>query len=359
MSTTEPCTLYLGTEDGLLVARFDPGESDATGSDADEIEIIGRAVEGNAVRAISVDPSEPASAYVGCGLRGWGLYRISDWGERVESLGFEDRWVWGIGRAPADSGTADSQTGDSQTGDPQTDDPDTLYVGTEPPMVYVSSDGGETFEACAEVDNLPSRPNWTFFHEPFHAGHVHGIAVHPARPERIFAGVEHGALIYSPDGGQTWREALVGQDLHRVAVDPTDPDRVFAATGSGLYLSEDAGQEWTLIGDLRGLYLHAIVFDPDDPRRMYVYADREGTPIYRSDDGGDSWESVGGDLPAASPADTLRLYPGDSETLLYAGDVGEDGSRLFVSTDAGQHWERIDEPLPKVWRLAVAPWPED
>lgn len=332
MRTADPCILYLGTEDGLRIARFDPGGRESSG-----IEVVGRALEGQAVRAIEIDPSDPTSAHVGCGLRGWGLYRISDWGEHVEPLEFEDRWVWGLGRAP--------------------DDPDTIYVGTEPPMVYVSVDGGETFEACEAIEDLPSRPNWTFFHEPFRAGHVHGFAIHLDRPERIFVGVEHGALISSLDGGETWREALVGRDLHRVEIDPRDPERVFAAAGSGLYRSDDAGEEWSPVAALRGLYLHSIVFDPETPERMYVYANRDGNPVYRSEDGGESWDPLGGGLPAASPADPFRLHPDDPGTLLYAGDVGE-GSRLFVSHDAGDTWCRIDEPLPKVWRLATAPWPE-
>lgn len=321
-----PCRLYVGTEDGLRTARLSE----------DGLEVRHRAVEGAAVRALAVHPEDPDDVFVGCGLRGWGLHHTTDGGATVEQVGFDDEWVWGAARHPVDH--------------------ETVYVGTEPPMLYVSTDDGETFAACEGLDDLPSRPEWTFFHEPFYAGHVHGIAVDPDRPERVLAGVEHGALVASPDGGETWTEALVGRDVHRVAVDPTEPDRVFAATGSGLFRSVDGGDGWRRLPGLAGEYLHAVAFAPDRGR-MYVYAASEDCPVHASDDGGDTWTPVGEGLPPARPADTLRLHPVDPDVLLYAGDVDDGGSRLFVSPDAGATWRRIDHRLPKVWRLAVVPQP--
>ena len=321
----DPCTLYLGTGNGLVVARL-AGET---------LAVIHRGIEGNAVRDVAVHPDDPADAFVGCGLRGWGLYHTKDAGKTVESLGFEDQWVWGVTRDPTD--------------------PDRVYVGTEPPTLSVSDDGGETFEAFAGIDELPSRDRWTFFHEPFEAGHVHGIAIHPDRPERIVAGVEHGALVRSVDGGETWDERLVGHDLHRIAFHPDDPDVVAAAAGDGLHTSRDGGNSWESVDPLHGKYLHAIVFDPSAPERMYVYADRKGAPVYASEDGGERWELVGEGLPAAKPADTLRLHPTDPETLLYVGDVDEGESRLFASPDRGQSWTPVGETFEKTWRLEVAP----
>lgn len=319
----DSCLLYLGTKDGLRLARLMD----------DGLTVLGRVAEGNVVRDIAAHPADPADVFVGCGLRGWGLYHTADGGETVDELGFEDQWVWGVTRHPAD--------------------PETVYVGTEPPMLYRSTDGGRTFDSFDAIDDLPSRGRWTFFHEPFRAGHVHGIAIHPDRPARIFAGVEHGALIYTHDAGETWHEALVGSDLHRIALDPNDPAHVLAATGGGLSRSTDAGETWEQVPDLRGLYLHSVVFDSST--RLYVYADRDGNPLYRSDDGGSSWTAIGDGLPAAQPADTLCVHPVDSETLIYAGDTDAEGSHVFVSTDTGESWTRIEGQLPKVWRLEVAP----
>ena len=317
-----PCRLYLGTESGLHTAVVN-----RTG-----VELTDSALAGESVRAVDVSPADPEALLVGCGLRGRGLYRSEDGGSSVESLGFNDRWVWGLSRHPGD--------------------PETVYVGTEPPMLYRSEDGGDSFEAVRGIEAVPSRESWLFFHEPFEAGHVHGIAVHPDRPEQVFAGVEHGAIIYSRDGGQTWQDSLAAEDIHRVAVHPDDPDRLFVAAGSGLYHSSDAGRSFEQASDLAGEYAHGIVFDPRSPERMYAYVATDGMPLYRSEDGGDSWVGIGDGLPAARPADTLCLHPADPDVLLYAGDT-DTGGQLFVSPDSGGSWHRLDTELPKVWRMSA------
>lgn len=309
--------LYAGTEDGFRAIRVADGT----------FEVVARDLTGEAVRGIAVDPDDPDRAFVGCGLRGWGLHLTRDGGQTFETVGFEDRWVWEATFGPDG----------------------TLYVGTEPPMLYASRDG-ENFEPFAALADLPSHDDWFFFHEPFEAGHVHGVAIHPDEPERIFAGVEHGALVYTHDGGATWNESLVGYDLHRVAVDPDDPDRVLAGAGEGLFVSPDAGASFEAVEPLAGKYVHGVHFDPSNPDRVYAYVAAD-EPLSRSDDGGDSWQSIGADLPAARPADNLVV--GDAGTLFYAGDAG-DGSRLFVSNDAGETWTRLDGALPKVWRLYLA-----
>lgn len=326
-SSADSCLLYAGTSDGVRVLVCEPGR----------IVVAGSGLRGNAVRGIAVHPERPEVAYVACGLRGWGLHRTADAGRTFETVGFDDRWVWDVVFQPGD--------------------PATLWVGTEPPMLYVGRDAGKTFHALTAVEALPSRPRWTFFHPPFHAGHIHGIAIHPRRPERIFAGVEHGAFIYSHDGGRSWRDALVGYDLHRVAVDPDDPDRVLAGAGEGLLVSADAGQTWAAVEDLRGKYVHAVLFDPHVPGRVFVYVAQDGAPLYRSEDGGRTWSAIGRGLPAARPADTLAAHPTVPHALFYAGDVDERRSRLYVSLDAGDTWHALGEDLPKVWRLRAAPRP--
>lgn len=320
--------LYAGTEDGVVVLVWDGGA---------DLRVRAHGLRGQAVRAVAVDPRDPLRATVGCGLRGWGLHRTRDGGLSFEGLGFADRWVWEVQHHPGD--------------------PDTLWVGTEPPMLHVSRDGGATFRPLEGIEALPSRRGWTFFHPPFRAGHVHGLSIHPARPERLFAAVEHGALIYSRDGGATWREALVGCDLHRTAVDPADPDRVLAGAGEGLFASSDGGESWGAVAALAGRYVHGVAFIAALPGRVLVYADDPDCPVYRSDDGGRSWRPAGRGLPRAGPADPLAVHPTDPERLCYAGDASGRSGRLFVSDDGGASWAPAGPPLPKVWRLVAARTP--
>lgn len=321
----KPCLLYVGTSDGLVVLRV---RADG------RVDGVGHAAHGNAVRGIAVRPDDPCVAYVACGLRGWGLHRTRDAGRTSELVGFADLWVWDVLFDPRD--------------------PSTLWVGTEPPMVYVSYDEGRTFRALDGVERLPSRPRWFFFHEPFRAGHVHGFALHSERPEHLFAGVEHGALIYTHDGGATWQEALVGHDLHRVAVDPLDPDRVLAGTGEGLFQSRDAGRSWDAVPYFAGMYVHGIAFSPHRPSQVFVYTATEASPLHRSDDRGVHWRPIGSGLPANGPADPLAVHPEEPDVLFYAGEASEGRGQLFVSADGGGTWERVNFGLPKVWRLRAA-----
>jgi hypothetical protein len=316
--------LYMGTADGMLVLRYDGAAG---------VEVAGRGLEGSAVRGIATHPRRPGEAWVGAGLRGHGLHRTQDGGRSYRPAGFGDVWVWDVAWDQAD--------------------PDVVWVGTEPPMVHVSRDGGATFTPCAAIDRLPSRGGWSFFHPPFYAGHVHGIAIHPDRPERVFAGVEHGAFVFTHDSGTTWGEALVGHDLHRVAVDPADPDRVLAGTGGGLYESRDAGLTWASRAVLAG-YVHGIRFDPHRPGRAYAYVVGRG-PLHVSEDAGRTWRPLAPTLPSGRQSDTLCPHPAVPDLLFYTGDPTEDRSRLYVSDDAGRGWRELADGLPKAWRMQAVP----
>ncbi|MFB6198504.1 MAG: WD40/YVTN/BNR-like repeat-containing protein [Halobacteriaceae archaeon] len=317
----DACRLYLGTEEGLKVARI---------ADGMKFSIINEGLNGETVRAMAIHPNDPERVHVGCGLRGWGCYHTGDGGATFDTVGFEDRWVWDVTYDPTD--------------------PEKVYIGTEPPMLYAHRRGEVSFDAFEDIDDLPSRPDWKFYHEPFGDGHVHGVDIHPDRPNQIFAGVEDGSLIYSRDGGDSWREALVGHDIHRTAIDPSDPDRIFAGAADGLYRSEDAGETWEGIDAFDGHYVHGIYFNERDPGRMYTYA-AEDIPLYRSDDGGNSWNAIGERLPSARAADTLVIHPTSPEILFYVGEGSDESGHLFVSSDEGKTWRQITSDLPKVWRV--------
>jgi hypothetical protein len=321
------CHLHLGTRDGVISYTID--------EDGMPVE-SGRTVAGQVVRGLATHPDNPSLLFVACGLRGWGLHLSEDGGGSARLIGFEDRWVWDVVVDPVD--------------------PDTILVGTEPPGLFRGRrvNGDWMFEEYTGIHELPSRSRWTFFHEPFRAGHIHGIARTPARPERIVAGVEHGAVILSHDDGQSWQEALPGYDVHRVSVHPTEPDTVYVGAGNGLHVSGDSGATWEAVPGLRGKYVHGIVFDPEDPQLMVVYVDSSTCPLYRTDDGGDTWVAIGTGLPTTQPADPMRMMPSNGTILFYAGDEGAGTSTLFQSTDGGTSWAMLKSGLPKVWRMHIA-----
>ncbi len=315
------CTLIAGTADGIRKIRV---RADGSASvDAYEL-------REHAVRGIAVDPFDRERIYVAAGLRGWGLHRSDDGGRTFEQIGFSDYWCWDV--------IVDRQN------------PERLLVGTEPPMLWESLDGGETWSDFPAIDSVSSRPNWTFFHPPFHSGHLHGIAICEERPGRIIVGVEHGGLLLTTDQGESWTDVMPGADLHRVEIAPDDPDRVYAGAGHGLFVSHNGGESWSAIEGLRGRYIHGIVIDPVNPRRMLVYVDSRQCPVFLSEDGGESWQPIGAGLPSSRPADPVRLHPASPNTIFYAGDSG-DGGTLYVSDDNGSSWRDLELGLPKVWRL--------
>jgi photosystem II stability/assembly factor-like uncharacterized protein len=219
----------------------------------------------------------------------------------------------------------------------------------------VSRDGARSFHACGGIDQLPSRDAWTFFYEPFRAGHVHGFALHPERSERILAGVEVGAFIASDDNGTTWREALVGNDVHLVSVDPGEPDHLLVATGEGVFASPDAGRTWDRVPVLAA-YLHQVAFDPFTPRRVYACVDADGfAPLYRSEDAGGTWAPVTGDLPRPGAGMPLAFHATDRDVLIYGGNVSQARGRLFVSEDRGRTWRAVGD-LPRIWQVKTVPF---
>lgn len=269
---------YAATDDGVLALGLDP-----------EPHAIDRALEGASVRDVAVVPGDPTTVYAACGLRGRGLYRW-ELEHGVTELGLSDRWVWGV--HASSSGR--------------------ILAGTEPPGVFRGAHGGSTLTELGSLDGLTSRPDWTFWYEPFEAGHVHGFAVHPTTPGIILAAVEIGAVIRTTDGGSTWSEGLVGQDCHDCAWDPRRPDRAYVATGDGLYVSDDRGTHFEPAPPLDDWYVADLDTRPDGTlfasAALSEMADT--ATCWRRDPDG-SWEQV-----ATYATDGLAGSVASSETVV-------------------------------------------
>ncbi len=182
---------------------------------------------------------------------------------------------------------------------------DREFAGTEPAALFVSTDGGGTWQERPEVAALREQFGWWLPYSP-EAGCVRGFAFHG---QRAYAAVEVGGALLSDDGGQTWALApgsngrpqfgrpaadLVHPDVHSVVVHPTAADLVFAPTGGGFYASQDGGASWRpLYADC---YVRAVWVDPADPARMVLgpaeNASGQNGRIEVSDDGGETWQET-------------------------------------------------------------------
>lgn len=293
MADGPTCRVVLGTDDGRRTLE----------SGDESVCLVGSTLEGQTVRDVSIHPSNPDRALIACGLGGWGLHLTTDGGRTADSLGFEGRHVWGVARHPAD--------------------PDKIYVGTEPPGLYRRSEPEEPFTELDGIHEVPSREEWSFFYDPFEAGHVHGFAAHPDRPDRLFAGVEIGCVLRSEDRGETWSDPLAGRDVHRLAVDPADPDRVFAATGTGVYRSRDGGDSWAVIDATDGYYCKAVRFGTDAAYATGAERDVAAEAILWTRNATGDWLERAR-LPVDGVAGKVSVAV-DGDAVFHAVDADDDG----------------------------------
>jgi hypothetical protein len=261
-----------------------------------------------------------------------GLWRAADDGyERIAPETLPDR-VTALAAAPSD--------------------PATVYLGAEPSAAYRSDDGGNSWQSCAPLTDLPSATEWSFPPRP-DTHHVRTLAVHPEDPERLAVGIEAGALVRSADGGDSWSERPPGsrRDNHALATHPAAPDRVYAAAGDGYAESGDAGATWEHpTGGLDHGYVWGLAVDPADPDRRYVSAAHGAYAAHRVEtadghayrrEGNGNWQRFDGDdlgsgLPVGDGVCRAVLAAPAAGELLAATNRG-----LFRSVDAGTSFERV------------------
>jgi len=241
-----------------------------------------------------------------------------------------------------------------------------LWLGTEPPMLYKSTDLGRSWQALPGMLKVKNTDKWTFPPPP-HVAHVKNIAFHPARPDDIYICIEQGALLKSADGGESWDEVTgyeSGEDFfyndnHRVLFRPSDPDDFLMNGGEGLYRCRHG--QWTHLTtrDDRIGYPDAMFLDPRDENGVIMGGPQNAPRKWReqdvpmadptvlySADGGETWAPLGTGLPKITgniEAMGMHVRPGGFS--LYAGTAtGE----IFHSDDCGAHWSLLADRLPPI-----------
>ena len=243
--------------------------------------------------------------------------------------------------------------------------PGLVYAGTRTPRLFISRDGGDSWDACPAFRHIPFR--WLWFSPasaPFTA-YVQAIALSPVAPNVVVVGIEAGATVRSEDGGLTWslhrRGAL--RDCHSLAFHASDPGWVYEAggTGAGVAYSRNAGRRWTQ--PRAGLDRHYGWACAADPERTDVwYASLSPGP--RQAHGAGKAEAI---IVRATPEGWIRLTGGlpkplndmpyglitdpDAPGHLYAGLAN---GAVWQSTDHGDHWVRLPFSLGRIDRTIIA-----
>jgi len=228
-----------------------------------------------------------------------------------------------------------------------------VYAGTEPSAVHVSRDGGERWTELTALQEIPSKPRWSFPPRPW-TSHVRWIAPSPHDPELVLVGIELGGVMRTTDGGATFSDHRAGAqlDCHSLAWHPTAPGRAYETAGGGAAWTADGGETWEAADAGRDRsYCWALAVDPDDPELWWCSASTgpraahggraAEARIYRWEDG--SWQALTDVLQAMPYALLAR------DGVLYAGYA--DG-QLRASEDGGETWEDVAF-LPAITALAA------
>jgi hypothetical protein len=258
------------------------------------------------------------------------------------------------------------------------DEPDTVYVGVEPASLFRSSDGGQSFELVRGLWDHPHRPTW----QPGGGGLcLHTILIDKRDPRKLTVAISAAGVYKSDDRGASWRSSNkgiradflpedqrypeYGQCVHKVARDAHNPDTLFLQNHGGIYRSDDDGSTWNDIGaGVPSDFGFPMVAHPHKASTAYVIPNGDAfnrwTPdarlrVYRTSDGGSSWEGLTCGLPQKDAYITVLRDAFTSDTLDPAGlYFGTRSGELYGSNDEGDGWELLAEHLPPILMVRAA-----
>ncbi|MGH3984108.1 MAG: WD40/YVTN/BNR-like repeat-containing protein, partial [Pseudonocardiaceae bacterium] len=263
--------------------------------------------------------------------------------------------------------------------EPSLTDPDTVYAGVEDAALFRSGDGGQNWHELPGLRDHDSGPSW----QPGAGGMcLHTIVQHPSDLGRIFVAISAAGVFRTDDAGKTWRPtnrglhsegipdpaAEVGHCVHCLAMHPSRPDVLFMQKHWDVMLSDDAGESWYEIsGDLPTDFGFPIDVHAHEPDTIYVVpikSDAEHYPpdgklrVYRSRTGGNEWEPLTKGLPQRDCyvnvlRDAMAVDSLDSCGVYF----GTTGGQVYASTDAGDNWAPIVRDLPAVLSVEVQSLP--
>ena len=263
--------------------------------------------------------------------------------------------------------------------EPSPTDPDMVYAGVEDAALFRSTDGGQTWPELPGLRGHGSGSSWA----PGAGGLcLHTIVLDPSDAGRIFVAISAAGAFRTDDGGTTWRainrglksegipdpDAEVGHCVHRIAMHRSRPGVLFMQKHWDVMRSDDAGESWREIsGDLPtdfGFTIDVHAHDPDTVYVVPIKSDSEHYPpegklrVYRSRTGGSEWEALTDGLPQRDCyvnvlRDAMAVDSLDSCGVYF----GTTGGQVYASADAGDHWAPIVRDLPAVLSVEVQTLP--
>ena len=254
--------------------------------------------------------------------------------------------------------------------EPSLTDPDTVYAGVEDAALFRSTDGGKSWHELPGLRGHSSGPQWA----PGAGGMcLHTILLDPTNSKRMYVAISSAGAFRTDDAGTTWKpinrglhseyipnpEAEVGHCVHRIAMHSSRPNVLFMQKHWDVMRSDDAGESWHEIsGNLPTDFGFVINVHAHEPETIYVVpikSDSEHYPpngrlsVYRSRTGGKEWEPLTNGL--SQPDCYVNVLRGalSVDSLDPCGVYfGTTGGQVYASADAGDNWAPIVRDLPSV-----------
>src|SRR5215469_16576342 len=262
--------------------------------------------------------------------------------------------------------------------EPSLTDPDTVYAGVEDAAISRSTDGGKSWHEFPGLRGHGTGPQW----QPGAGGMcLHTIILDPSNPKRMWIAISAAGAFRTDDGGQTWQpinkglmspflpkpEAEVGHCVHHIAMSPSKPGTLFMQKHWHVMRSDDSGDSWQKVsGNLPTDFGFVIAVHPHEPETVYVVpikSDSEHVPpdarlrVYRSRTGGNEWEALTNGLPQSDCYVNILRDAMSSDSLDPCGIYfGTTGGQVYASADEGNTWSPIVRDLPAVLSVEVQTW---
>jgi photosystem II stability/assembly factor-like uncharacterized protein len=259
--------------------------------------------------------------------------------------------------------------------EPSLADPDTVYAGVEDAALFRSTDGAQNWRELSGLRGHGTGPQW----QPGGGGLcLHTIIEDPKNPKRLFVAISSAGAFRTDDGGTTWKpinrglrsqyipdpDAEIGHCVHRIALHPSRPNVLFMQKHWDVLRSDDAGDSWKEVsGNLPSDFGFVIDVNANEPETIYVVpikSDSEHFPpdgklrVYRSRSGGNEWEALAKGLPQRDCYVNVLRDAMAVDSLDKCGVYfGTTGGQVYASADAGDTWGPIVRDLPPVLSVEV------
>jgi hypothetical protein len=259
--------------------------------------------------------------------------------------------------------------------EPSLTDPDTVYAGVEDAALFRTTDGGRTWHELAGLRGHGTGSQWM----PGAGGMgLHTILLDEKNRNRMYIAISAAGVFRTDDAGQTWRPANrglvsqfipdptteVGHCVHRIAMHPSRPDVLFMQKHWDVMRSDNGGESWREIsGNLPSDFGFVVDVHAHEPETIYVVpikSDSEHYPpegklrVYRSRTGGNEWEALTKGLPQKDCyVDILRDAMAVDSLDKCGVYFGTTGGQVYASADAGDSWAPIVRDLPAVLSVEV------